>query len=76
MIRGINALTQSFLNQDDSKHLPSSCTFKRQLISQSTFKDLIESLQLINNKFPSSFSFTDEDKQNQNQINKEKNSNY
>ena len=65
MIRGINTLTQSFLTQDDSKHLPSPCTFKRQLISQSTFKDLIESLQLINNKFPSSFSFTDEDKQNQ-----------
>ena len=64
LIREINAITKQVLGQEDIKHFSNPCTFIRQLLSQSIFNDLIESLQLIKNKFPPSFSFTDQDKLN------------
>lgn len=61
-IREINLATQAFLTSDINNHKISHCTFTRQILAKKTFKDLIESLQLVSKKFPPDFLFSPQDK--------------
>ena len=61
-IREINLATQAFLTSEVSTHKPSLCTYTRQILTKRTYTDLIESLQLITEKFPPDFLFSPQDK--------------
>ena len=61
-IREINLATQAFLTSEVSTHKTSHCTYTRQVLTKTTYTDLIESLQLITEKFPSDFLFSTQDK--------------
>ena len=63
-LRHLNSITIDLLNLTETKPPSSHCTYSRYILSKDSLVDLMESLLLIKNKFPSTFALSTEDKLN------------